>query len=458
MRFDTLIRGGECVLAREVVRADVGITGGRITTMGPELAGDAKDEIDARGHYVLPGLVDVHVHFNEPGRTEWEGAATGSAALAAGGGTCFCDMPLNSSPPTFDGRSFDVKRAALEASSLVDFGLWGGLGPRNHAALEELAERGVIGFKAFLCASGIDDFPHVNDDELGRGMEIAARLGLPVAVHAEDESIVRRLTEQAIAAENTSVRDYLASRPVQAEISAIQRAIGLAGQTGCSLHVVHVSSAPGVRAVVEGHARGIDVTCETCPHYLVLTDNDVEWIGAAAKCAPPIRDAAEREALWAALEFGKISLVASDHSPSPWLMKESPDFFKVWGGIAGCQTTLGLLLAEGHARRGIAVQQLVAVISLAPAERFRLPGKGRIEVGADADLAIVDLSKTKPLVANDLHYRHRVSPFIGRSLAGEVRRTMVRGRTVFLDGRIVASNARGGFVRPVQPAASRSGR
>jgi allantoinase len=458
MRFDTLIRGGDCVLAREVVRADIGITGGQIAEMGPELAGQAREEIDARGHYVLPGLVDVHVHFNEPGRADWEGAATGSAALAAGGGTCFCDMPLNSSPPTLDGRSFDVKRAVLEASSLVDFGLWGGLGPRNHAELVGLAERGVIGFKAFMCPSGIDDFPHVNDDELGRGMATAARLGLPVAVHAEDDSLVRRLTGEATAAEKTGVGDYLASRPVQAELSAIERAITLAGQAGCSLHIVHVSSGAGVRAVVEGRARGIDVTCETCPHYLVLTGEDVERIGAAAKCAPPIRDAAEREALWAALESGKINLIASDHSPAPWSMKESPDFFKIWGGIAGCQTTFGLLLAEGHARRGIAVQQLVAAVSFAPAERFRLPGKGRIEVGADADFAIADLSKTKPLAADDLRYRHRISPFIGRSLVGEARRTIVRGRTVLVDGRIVAGNARGRFVRPVQSAASRSGR
>ncbi len=456
MRLETVIRGGECVLAEEIVRADIGIVGGRIAEMGQELNGAADDEIDARGLHVLPGLVDVHVHFNEPGRTQWEGAATGSAALAAGGGTCFCDMPLNSSPPTLDGRSFDAKRTALESSSLVDFGLWGGIGPQKHRALEELAERGVIGFKAFMCSSGIDDFPYVNDDELGRGMEAAARLGLPVAVHAEDESLVRRLTREAIAAGKTGVRDYLSSRPVQAELSAIERAITLAGQTGCSLHVVHVSCGAGVRATVEGRARGIDVTCETCPHYLLLTDEDVETTGAAAKCAPPIRDAAEREALWAALEFGKISLIASDHSPAPWSMKEWPDFFKVWGGIAGCQTTLGLLLAEGHARRGIAVQQLVSAVSRAPAERFRLPRKGRIEVGADADLAIVDLSKTKPLEADELRYRHRISPFIGRPIVGEMRRTMVRGRTVCLDGRIVAGDARGRFVRPCQPATSGS--
>ena len=453
MAFDALIRYGRLVLPGGIVSADIGIVDGAIAEIGPGLAGAAREVIDAAGLHVFPGVVDVHVHFNEPGRTEWEGAATGSAAFAAGGGVCFCDMPLNSSPPTLDGASFDLKRAALEAASLVDFGLWGGLCPNNLASLPELAARGVIGFKAFMCNSGIDDFSCVNEDELGRGMEIAARLGLPVAVHAEDEQIVRDLAQAAIAAEKTSIRDFLESRPIRAEVAAIRRATRLAEQTRCALHVVHVSSGAGVRAVVEARARGVDVTCETCPHYLVLTAADVERIGAAAKCCPPLRDAAERDALWNAAQNSDIAFIASDHSPAPQSMKQSADFFGVWGGIAGCQTTLGLLIEEGRNRRGISLSRLADLTSWAPAARFGLAQKGRLEPGGDADLALVDLAKTTVLCGNDLRYRHRISPYIGRPLSGAVRRTIVRGRTVFAEGQPVASAA-GQFVKRATPPAA----
>ena len=211
MPLDVVIRGGRVVFPHGVVDADVGIEAGSIVAIGSNIGGDAREAIDAAGLTIFPGVVDSHVHFNEPGRTEWEGAATGSAALVAGGGTCFCDMPLNSSPPTLDAESFNLKRATLEASSHADFALWGGLCPHNLDRLEELAECGVIGFKAFMCASGIDDFPSADDETLGRGMETAARLGLPVAVHAEDEQTTRELTRTAVAGGRTSIRDYLDS-------------------------------------------------------------------------------------------------------------------------------------------------------------------------------------------------------------------------------------------------------
>jgi allantoinase len=447
MPLDVVIRGGELVLPDRVIAADVGIEDGIIAAVDRELANKAHEVIDATGLTIFPGVIDSHVHFNEPGRTDWEGAATGSAALAAGGGTCFCDMPLNSSPPTLDAESFGLKRKALEKSSLVDFGLWGGLCPHNLERLEELAECGAIGFKAFMCTSGIDDFPSVDEESLGRGMEIAARLGIPVAVHAEDERMTRDLARAAISAGRTTVRDYLDSHPIRAEVAAIKRAIALAEQTYCSLHIVHVSSGSGVRAVVDARARGVNVTCETCPHYLVLTEGDVERIGAAAKCAPPIRTAAERESLWQSLAGGEIDYVASDHSPAPPSMKESPDFFAVWGGIAGCQTMLGLLLMHGHILRDLSLEQISHWTSLMPAKRFRLEKKGRIEVGADADLILVGLSQTTVLARDDLHDRHRFSPFVGERLAGAVRRTIVRGRTVFVNGKVVDSSS-GRFVRP----------
>jgi allantoinase len=445
MPYDLLIRNAQVVTPSGVVPGDVAIEGGKFVEVGVVSFAKSRETIDASDLHLFPGVVDVHVHFNEPGRTEWEGAATGSAALAAGGGTTFCDMPLNSSPPTLDGPSFDLKRTALETHSHLDFGLWGGLTPTNLDRMEELAERGVMAFKAFMCPSGIDDFLWSDEDTLGRGMEIAARLGLPVGVHAEDPTITGDLARASIAAGRTSMRDYLASRPIKAEVKAIDTATRLAEQTGCSLHVVHVSSDDGVDTVAEAWRRGVDVTCETCPHYLFLTDEDAVRIGAAAKCAPPLRDEGGflQNHLW---DRGTIYFVASDHSPAPWSMKVSSDFFNVWGGIAGCQTLFGLMIESGL-KNGIAPLVISELISTNPAKRFGLAGKGRIEVGCDADLVLVDLTKSHTLTADELLYRHKISPFVGRTLRGEVRRTLVRGRTLFADGQIVGKPA-GRFIRP----------
>lgn len=444
--LDLLIRNAVVVTPAGEVHGDVGVEGGKIVAVGSDVNDSAKEVIDATGLHVLPGVVDAHVHFNEPGRTDWEGASTGSAALAAGGGTTFCDMPLNSSPPTLDGPSFDLKRTALEAASYCDFGLWGGLTPTNLDRMEELADRGVMAFKAFMCPSGIDDFLWADEDVLARGMEIAAKLGLPVGVHAEDPTITAELSQAAIIAGRTTMRDYLASRPIEAEVKAIKTAVRLAEQTGCSLHVVHVSSGAGVAVVAEAQSRGIDVTCETCPHYLFLTDEDAARIGAAAKCAPPLRDDAEGPKLWSELINRMVAFVASDHSPAPWSMKTSMNFFEVWGGIAGVQTTLGLMLEKGLST-GVDLPRLAAFTSTSSADRFALPGKGRIEVGADADLVLVDLEVSHTLTLDELRYRHESSPFVGRTLRGQVKRTLVRGHAVFADGQIVG-RPQGRFLRP----------
>ena len=445
--FDLLIRHGTVVTPDGVVPADVAVADGRVAAVGPELAGTAREEIDARGLHLFPGGVDTHVHFNEPGRTGWEGWATGSRALAAGGGAVAVEMPLNASPPTLDGPAVAAKRAAAEASSVVDFALWGGLTPTNLDRLEELAESGVVGFKAFMSGSGIDECPAADDDTLVAGMATAARLGLPVAVHAEDDAITRALAEEARAAGQTGWWDYHRSRPVVAETAAIGRALALAAATGCALHVVHVSSGAGLALVAEARARGQDVSAETCPHYLVLTEEDLERIGAAAKCAPPLRPAAEVGALWAAIAAGGVQTVGSDHSPAPADLKEGDDAFAVWGGIAGVQSTLPLLLTEGHHRRGVSLPRLADLLAATPAARVRLPGKGRIEPGRDADFALVDLDREWRLGRDDLLDRHRLSPYVGRRFLGAVRRTILRGRTVYADGKIVA-DAGGRFLRP----------
>jgi allantoinase len=419
MPHDLLIRGDD---------RDIAVADGKIVAFE---AAPARAEIDARGLLVLPGVIDAHVHFNEPGRTEWEGWATGTRALAAGGATACAEMPLNAHPPTVDGAAFDAKRAAAEAAAIVDFALWGGLVPGDLSRLDELAERGVVGFKAFMCDSGIADFPAVDDDALAAGMERAAALGLPVAVHAERPAALR---EPA----GTSWRDFVASRPPEAEYQAIEKALELAEQTGCALHVVHVSTAHGVRLVTAARGRGVDATCETCPHYLTMTEHDLERLGTRAKCAPPLRPADERDALWG--QIGDIELIASDHSPCPPEMKQG-DFTAAWGGIAGCQSLLALLLDSQR----LDPPTIGALTATNPARRFHLP-KG-FHVGADADIVLVD---PRDRHAPELHDRHKLSPFAGRALRGRIVRTILRGTTVFHDGRIVTREPLGRLLTPTK--------
>ncbi len=443
MGFDCLVRGARVVQTSGVELLDIGIQDGRIVEVSPEISAAARDTIDARGLHVFPGVLDAHVHFNDPGRDSWEGVPTGSAALAAGGGTSFIDMPLNSSPPTLDVESFDRKLAACNGRAFADFALWGGLTPDNVDQLEALAGRGVVGFKAFMSASGISDFRSCDDESLYKGMLIAARLGLPVAVHAENDGMTSALSSLARSAGRTSVRDYLGSRPISAEAEAISRALAFAQDTGCALHVVHTSSARGVRLIRQAAEAGlVDATCETCPHYLLLSSEDMERIGARAKCAPPLRPPAERERLVQEVAAGHVDTIGSDHSPSPADMKQGADFFTAWGGISGAQATLRALLTLD-----LPLTLVAGLLSDNVARRFRLPGKGGIRVGGDADLAFIDMSVSRPVTESELLDRHRLSPYVGRSLCGSVRRTMLRGETVFLDGKMV-EKPRGRFLRP----------
>ena len=423
--LDLLIRGAQPY-------PEIGIAEGKIVAFE---SGSARAEINADGLLILAGVVDAHVHFNEPGRTDWEGWETGSRGAVAGGVTTVCDMPLNSTPPLVDAAAFEAKFAAASVNSMCDFAFWGGLVPQNADELEPLAKCGVMGFKAFMSNSGIVDFPRADLATLRTGMKAAAKLRLPVAVHAE--------FDQSHPHHGTGIRDYLDSRPIEMETAAIRSALDLAGETGCALHIVHVSSAAGMELIARARTRGVNVTCETCTHYLVFTGEDMERIGAAAKCAPPMRDAKNLEALWSHINRGNVDTLGSDHSPSPWSMKEDTDFFKVWGGISGVQHLLPVLLDAG-----MEPEMFSRLASETPAARFRLPNKGRLEIGADADLAFVDLLGNQVVRAEDLFYRHRHSPFVGRTLNAVVRRTILRGQTVFLDGNIIAKPA-GNLVKPV---------
>jgi allantoinase len=440
---DVVIRGGTLVTPAGEQRLDLAIEDGRIQSIGPELAG-GREEIDATGQTVLPAVLDVHLHFNEPGRTDWEGAVTGSCALAAGGGTLFFDMPLNSAPCTVNAREVDRKRAALEAASITDFGLWGGLIPSSIPEMAGMAARGVVGFKAFLCDSGLPEFPRADDMTLLDGLREASRLGLPVAVHAESDEITRGLTGRATA---RTARAFLDSRPAVAELEAIQRALLLAAETRAALHIVHVSTGRGVVLAAEARARGVDVSIETCPHYLCFTEEDLERLGTIAKCAPPLRPAADQRELWDELVRGRVDIVASDHSPTTPANKAG-DFFAAWGGIAGVQSTLAVMLECGHASRGLPLPRIADLLAATPARRFRIAGKGALATGNDADLVIVDLAQSFTLQAGDLFQRHPASPYVGRTFRGHVRRTVRRGETIYLEGRITA-HQKGRLVCPM---------
>jgi allantoinase len=429
--LDLIVRGGS-VMRESLENLDIGVQDGKIVMLESEILSSSAAEIDARGLHVLPGMIDVHVHFNEPGREDWEGIASGSRALAAGGGTLFFDMPLNSSPVTIDARSFNLKLEAMERSSLTDFALWGGLVPGNLEELPELAACGVIGFKAFMSNSGLEEFGASDDLTLLEGMRVAASLGLPVAVHAESDAITGALSSRFRALDKTGIRDYLESRPVIAELEAISRAILFAEDSGCALHIVHVSSGHGVILASEARARGVNVSIETCPHYLAFTEEDLERLGAVAKCAPPLRSKLEQELLWQQVLQGNVDIVSSDHSPAPPSMKTSPDFFAIWGGISGVQSSLNVLLTEGYEARGLSLNQISNLVSRKPAERFRLPNKGKLELGFDADFVLLDLNASFVLSAEMLEYRHKQSPYLGHEFKGVVRRTVARGRSVYL--------------------------
>jgi allantoinase len=404
-----IVRRAWVVTERGVVGADIAITAGRITELGRDLRGDG-EEIDARGLHVFPGGIDSHVHFNEPGRTNWEDIAHGSAALAEGGYTTFIDMPLNNLPVTTTVAAFDEKVAAMQASSSVDFGLWGGLVPGNLDQLEGLVARGAMGFKAFMCPSGIDEFPACDEKTLRNGMRRIAELDSILLVHAEDPSLLRE--PQGPAAD-----DFLASRPPEAELSAIRDAIEWAGQAGCRLHVVHVSTAGGAELIDEAKRQGVDVSGETCPHYLLYRGDDLARIGGTAKCAPPFRSNQDREALWS------MPIVVSDHSPSTPELKLGDDFRKIWGGISSCQSTRQLLLADGR----LGLESIAAVTSSNIARRFGVTNKGDVAPGFDADLWIVDLRSEHPLRRDELLYRNPFSVHEGRMVRGRTVKTLVRG-------------------------------
>ncbi|MFI9590765.1 allantoinase AllB [Nonomuraea sp. NPDC052265] len=382
---------------------------------------DAAEDIDLRDLPLLPGLVDTHVHVNEPGRTHWEGFASATRAAAAGGVTTIVDMPLNSLPPTVSVEALEAKLRAARGQCHVDVAFWGGAVPGNLKELRPLHERGVLGFKCFMSPSGVEEFPPLATAELRAVLAEVAGFGGLVVVHAEDPEL---LAEPG----GPTYREFLESRPGAAERSAVARVVALAAETGARVHVLHVSSAECLGVLEEAQADGVAVTAETCPHYLTLEAEQVPEGRTAYKCCPPIRSRANRELLWDGLARGVLSCVVSDHSPSPADLKV-PDFAAAWGGVASLQLGLSAVWTEA-ARRGHPLADVVRWMSAAPAETARIPGKGAIRPGNDADLVAFDPDADNPVDAARLHHRNPVTPYHGRVLKGAVLTTWLRGRPV----------------------------
>lgn len=453
----TVIRSRRVVLPDGERPADVLIRDGKIAQIaahGSLLAGDRR-LVDLGDTALLPGLVDTHVHVNEPGRTEWEGFATATRAAAAGGVTTIIDMPLNSVPPTTTVDGLAVKRKAAEGQTWVDLGFWGGAIPGNAADLEPLHREGVFGFKSFLAPSGVDEFPHVEAADLETALAEQARIGALAIIHAEDPAVLAAAPQQP----GVHYRDFLASRPADAETAAVARLLDTARRTGARVHILHVSSAAVLPLLRQAREDGVRVTAETCPHYLTLAAEQVPDGDTAFKCCPPIRDESNRDALWAALAAGEFIAVVSDHSPSTPDLKLLPahggsgDFAAAWGGIASLQLGLPAVWTEAR-RRGHTLGDVVRWMASGPAELAGLSAtKGAIEVGRDADLVAFDPDGEFAVHANELHHRNPVTPYAGLTLAGAVRTTWLRGRVVDTAAEPFGRQ----LARPAAPAAARPG-
>ncbi|MEX1093356.1 MAG: allantoinase AllB [Acidimicrobiia bacterium] len=422
------LRSSRVVVGSEIRPATVRYESGVILEVGTGIADEDYGDL-----VIMPGLVDSHVHVNEPGRADWEGFDTATRAAAAGGTTTIVDMPLNSIPPTVSVEALNVKRRVASPKISVDTAFWGGLVPGSGAEIPGMVNAGVSGFKAFMVDSGVEDFPPLQLGELESSMKALARAGVPLLLHAEDPALVLGFDT-----DTHSYQAYLASRPTNSEVHAIELAGEMAQRTGALVHILHVSSGEGAQEI--GSSRWL--TGETCPHYLVFCAEEIQSGSTPFKCAPPIRGADHREALWAALDAGLLTMIVSDHSPAPADIKEieSGDLARAWGGIGSLQLRLQATWTAAAAR-GYRPEHLTGWLAENPA---RLAGlahrKGAIGEGMDADFVVFDPDGAATIRGSDLHHRHPITPYEGMTLRGSVVKTMLRGQTVY-DRGVIFSGA-----------------
>ncbi|BCW68505.1 allantoinase [Arthrobacter sp. NicSoilB4] len=430
--FDLVIRGQRVLTTAGTAPREVGVRGGKVAAVEPlgvRLSGATVIEL-SDDETLLPGLVDTHVHVNEPGRTEWEGFASATRAAAAGGVTTIIDMPLNSIPPTTTVDGLKRKREVAGGQVFVDVGFWGGAVPGNRADLRPLHDEGVFGFKCFLLPSGVDEFPHLDAEDLEADLAELKSFDSLMIVHAEDPQAI----EHAPHAGGDQYATFLASRPRGAENKAIAEVIERARWTGARAHIVHLSSSDALPMIASAKHDGVRLTVETCPHYLTLTAEEIPNGATAYKCCPPIREAANRDLLWKGLQDGVIDCIVSDHSPSTLDLKDlqNGDFAVAWGGVSSLQLGLALVWTEAR-HRGIPLEQVVSWMARRPAEFARLATKGQLAVGYDADFSIFAAEDSFVVDAAKLKHRNPITPYDGKTLSGVVRRTFLRGQEI--DGR-----------------------
>lgn len=431
---DLIVRGKRVVTPEGERAAAIHIRGGSIAAISAFDDVPAGASLHEAGEsVVMPGLVDTHVHINESGRTEWEGFSTATRAAAAGGVTTLIEMPLNSIPSTTTAAAYREKVAAAAGKLWVDVGFWGGVVPGNAAELRRLWEAGVFGFKCFLAPSGVEEFAHVSEANLRDAAPELAALGAPLLAHAELPGPIAAGMKNLAKADPRAYATWLASRPREAEIEAIALLIRICREFGIRTHVVHLSSSDAIEQLRQAKSDGLAVSVETCPHYLTFAAEEISDGATEFKCAPPIRERANREKLWDALADGTIDMIATDHSPCLPAMKlaEEGDFLRAWGGIASLQLSLPAVWTQA-ASRGYAVPRLAEWLCQGPA---RLAGlekrKGTIAVGFDADLVIWNPGAKFTVDPTHLHHRHKITPYAGRRLAGVVETTILRGRKIY---------------------------
>jgi allantoinase len=436
---DLVIRSRRVVTPEAVRPASLHIRGGVITALGEwdEIPADVSPVVDAGDAVVMAGLVDAHVHVNEPGRTSWEGFATATRAAAAGGVTTLVDMPLNSIPPTTTPDGFAAKLAAARGQCRIDVALWGGVIPGNTRELEPLLSAGVCGFKCFLAHSGVDEFPHVCEADLLEAMPELARLNAVLLVHAELPEPIENAAEKLKDADWQDYQTFLKSRPRESENRAVELMIRLCRETGARVHIVHHSSSDVLPLLKAARAENLPITVETCPHYLTFAAEEISDGATVYKCCPPVRERENRERLWEALADGVIDMVVSDHSPcTPDLkLAETGDFLEAWGGIATLQFSLPVMWTQMQ-KRGFGLRELTRWMSGAPAKLAGLDKrKGKLARGFDADIVVWHPEKEFKIVPEIIHFKNKITPYSGMNLRGVVEATYVRGEKVFEQGR-----------------------